>query len=185
MKQSILKKSSHAFRDTESISSLNTTSNCTISKSAEPDSQPKNVRFVGLDLVQQQSENNSLESGDSNSDYISFQRLSNSSTSSNASGFRNYHRKSKTLALKNINIFPKPDDEELTVYSQQSLAKIGQANNSSSNISFQIKNQQQHQHHQQIQYELLKKTLRISSASIENKKINNSSIKLEGLYYVR
>lgn len=171
MKQSILKKPSHFFCDTESsIASLNAPSNFTIARSTDNESvQVKNVRFLGVDMVQQvPSESDNTESS---LDYVNFQRLSGSNC--NAPSPR--PRKPKTsLAIKSLNMFGngRPEEEELTVYppSQKPSAQFGSA--SFLNLSFQMKSQHSQQQSPQInqaQHELLKRTLRISSASLESR----------------
>lgn len=97
---------------------------------------------------------------------------SNNNSSVNMSVYRNYHRKSKTLPVRQVNIFPKmDDDDQLTVYTQQQQQQLQQQQqqNSLTRLTDSKSYLTPHQQQQQHQYEMLRRTLRISSASIENK----------------
>jgi hypothetical protein len=209
MKQSILKKPTQLFKDNSSFndssfsqiaSNLTLIENSRLQLGAAVSAATKNVRFLGVDLVQSAdfdgtestsalaesttsvgngfagNHDSSLASprGD---DYISFQKSSSSSSTSGVNSlpvttvYRNYHRKSKTLPLRQINIFPSKSEDEsdqLTVYAQQQQQSLANKTNSEKS------NQQQQQQSQQ-QYEMLRRTLRISSASLANKTVAASN----------
>lgn len=209
MKQSILKKTSHFFCDGDSsIASVNTGSNITIARTSDAaadNNHVKNVRFLGVDMVQQlpASGNPLGVESESSLDYINFQRLTTAATnSSGGSGSGNGSasacpsprpRKPKTsLTLKTWNMFgnDKFDDDDLnssggygTALTTSQKPAVVYSSNNFLNVSFQLKSQPQNSHAQQqqqqqqqpsqqmhhVQHELLRKTLRICSASLENR----------------
>lgn len=177
MKQSILKKPSHFFCDgaDSSISSINGANFGSVARSTDTEgSQVKNVRF--LDLIQQAPTTLDSPRTETSLNYINFQRFSSSSTNSFSSPHSGLNRRPKTsIGLKTFNVFSGhetpgklDDDDPLTAYSAQRASAL----------SFTLKNPTQtpqtSSQLQQSQHDLLRRALRISSASIENRSFHHS-----------